>query len=78
MFKRFEPALLEARLTNKGVVDAVLPMNRRAKLWELYLEHYSQVQGEAQDDFHELFGIAFVKAYEQQLDRLEASRRKAG
>ena len=78
MFKRFEPALLEARLSNKGVVDAVLPMNRRAKLWELYLEHYPQVQGEAQDDFHELFGIAFVKAYEQQLDRLEASRRKDG
>ena len=78
MFKRFEPALLEAKLTNKGVIDAVLPMNRRAKLWELYVEHYQQVQDEAQDDFHELFGKAFVKAYEQQLDRLEASRRKAG
>jgi FHA domain-containing protein len=78
MLKRFEPARLEAKLTNKGVIDAVLPMNRRAKLWELYVEHYQQVQDEAQDDFHELFGKAFVKAYEQQLDRLEASRRKAG
>jgi FHA domain-containing protein len=78
VLKRFEPARLEAKLTNKGVIDAVLPMNRRAKLWELYIEHYQQVQDEAQDDFHELFGKAFVKAYEQQLDRLEASRRKAG
>jgi FHA domain-containing protein len=78
MFKRFEPALLEAKLANKGVIDAVLPMNRRAKLWELYVQHYQQVQDEAQDDFHELFGKAFVKAYEQQLDRLESSRRKGG
>ena len=78
MLKRFEPARLEAKLTNKGVIDAVLPMNRRAKLWELYVEHYQQVQDEAQNDFHELFGKAFVNAYEQQLDRLEASRRKAG
>jgi FHA domain-containing protein len=78
MLKRFEPARLEAKLAGKGVIDAVLPMNRRAKLWELYVEHYQQVQSDAQEDFHELFGKAFVKAYEQQLDRLEASRHKAG
>ena len=74
MLKRFEPARLEAGLASKGVIDAVLPMNRRAKLWELYVEHYKQVQDAAQDDFHELFGRAFVKAYEQQLDRLAAAR----
>ena len=78
VLKRFEPARLEAKLSSKGVIDALLPMNRRAKLWELYVEHCQQVQNEAADDFHELFGKAFVKAYEQQLDRLEASRHKAG
>ena len=78
VFKRFEPAPLEARLTNKAVVDAVLPMNRRARLWELYFEHHQQVQDEAQDDFHELFGQAYAKAYKQQLDRLEASRHRSG
>ncbi|KNZ33842.1 MAG: hypothetical protein AD742_03675 [Methylibium sp. NZG] len=76
-FKRFEPAALEAKLTNKGLIDAVLPMNRRAKLWELYVEHYQQVQDEAQADFRESFAKSFAKAYGQQLDRLEASRRKA-
>jgi len=76
MLKRFEPARLEAKLSNKGVIDAVLPMNRRAKLWELYVEHYQQVQSDATEDFHELFGKAFVKAYEHQLDLLEASRNK--
>jgi FHA domain-containing protein len=77
MLKRFEPARLEAGLSGKGVIDAVLPMNRRARLWELYVEHYARVQDDAQEDFHELFGKAFVKAYEQQLDRLAAARRKA-
>jgi FHA domain-containing protein len=28
------------------------------------------LQSEAQDDFDELFGRAFLKAYEDQLDRL--------
>ncbi len=50
-------------------------MNRRAKLWELYLQHYDSVRTEAQEDFHNLFGRAFLQAYEEQLDRLDAERR---
>jgi FHA domain-containing protein len=34
------------------------------------------VRAEAQDDFHNLFGKAFLQAYEQQLDRLHAERDK--
>ena len=74
MLKRFEPALLESRLAGNSVLDSVLPMNRRARLWELYVEHFKRVQEDAQDDFHELFGKAFVKAYEEQLDLLVAAR----
>lgn len=74
MLKRFEPALLESRLAGNSVLDSVLPINRRARLWELYVEHFKRVQEDAQDDFHELFGKAFVKAYEEQLDLLVAAR----
>jgi FHA domain-containing protein len=74
VLKRFEPSQLEGKLSSGGVFDALLPMNRRAKLWELYLQHYERIHGEAQDDFHDLFGKAFIKAYEDQLDLLDEAR----
>lgn len=75
---RFEPNQLETKLVGRSMLDSLLPMNRRAKLWELYLQHYDAVKAEAQDDFHNLFGRAFLQAYEEQLDRLEAERRHQG
>lgn len=75
---RFEPEALEAKLVGRSMLDSLLPMNRRAKLWELYLQHYDAVKAEAQDDFHNLFGRAFLQAYEEQLDRLDAERRQTG
>lgn len=76
VLSRFEPEQLEAKLVGRSMLDSLLPMNRRAKLWELYLQHYDAVKAEAQDDFHNLFGRAFLQAYEEQLDRLDAERRQ--
>lgn len=73
---RFRPTELEAKLVGKSVLDSLLPMNRKAKLWELYLTHFEAIREEAQEDFHTLFGKAFLAAYEQQLERLQ--REKAG
>jgi type VI secretion system FHA domain protein len=67
---RFEPGELEHKLVGKSVIDSLLPMNRKAKLWDLYLQHFGAIRDDAQDDFHNLFGAAFVAAYEDQLDRL--------
>lgn len=67
---RFQPSALEAKLTSRSVLDSVLAMNRKAKLWELYLQHFDAIRDEAQEDFHTLFGKAFLEAYEDQLERL--------
>ncbi|WP_431052974.1 type VI secretion system-associated FHA domain protein TagH [Roseateles sp. L2-2] len=67
---RFQPKALEAKLTSRSVLDSVLAMNRKAKLWELYLQHFESIRDEAQEDFHTLFGKAFLEAYEDQLERL--------
>jgi FHA domain-containing protein len=77
VLKRFEPGQLESKLSGHSMLDSVLPMNRRAKLWDLYLQHFDTVRNEAQDDFHNLFGRAFLQAYEEQLDRLHAERHAA-
>ncbi|HOL38542.1 MAG TPA: type VI secretion system-associated FHA domain protein TagH, partial [Rubrivivax sp.] len=69
---RFSPDQLEAKLSGSSLLDSLLPMNRKARLWELYLQHFRTLRDEAEDDFHALFGKAFVAAYEQQVERLKA------
>jgi hypothetical protein len=77
VLKRFGPQELEAKLASKSVLDSVLPMNRKAKLWELYLQHYESIRDEAQEDFHTHFSRAFLAAYEQQLERLRREKSAA-
>lgn len=71
VLQRFDPAQLEAKLTKKSAISSLLPSGRKARLWELFQELFSQISAEAQDDFDELFGRAFLKAYQAQLDRLQ-------
>jgi FHA domain-containing protein len=74
MLDRFAPQALESKLVGSSMLDSVLPMNRKARLWELYLQQYQSIRDEAQDDFHTLFGKAFLAAYEQQIERLKQGR----
>lgn len=69
VLRYFEPEQLEAKLGDPGVVDTLLPMNRSAKLWDLYREHHLKVASEAEKEFHELLGKAFARAYEDELSR---------
>ena len=71
---RFTPQALEDKLAGNSMIDSVLPMARKARLWELYLQHYEGIREEAQEDFHGLFGKAFLAAYEQQLEQLRRER----
>lgn len=75
MLDRFAPEALERKLVGTSMLDSLLPMNRKARLWDLYLQHHQAIRAEAQEDFHTLFGKAFLAAYEQQVERL---RRGAG
>lgn len=70
VLKRFDPAVLEQRMAQKSMLDSVLPMNRRAKLWDLYIALYRDIAVEAEDDFHTLFGREFLRAYQEQVERL--------
>jgi FHA domain-containing protein len=70
VLERFNPGRLEQRLTQKKLIDSILPMQRKAKLWDLFAELYGDISKEAEEDFHELFGKAFLRAYEEQIDKL--------
>ncbi len=70
---RFDPARLEALLTTRSVFDSLRPAHRRARMWEVYLQHYRSLREEAQEDFQRFFGEAFREAYEAQVRSLEAA-----
>lgn len=71
MLDRFAPEALASKLSDGSFIDNLLPMNRKARLWDLYLQHNQAIREEAQEDFHTLFGKAFVAAYQQQIERLQ-------
>jgi len=67
-------AALESRLAQRSIVDSLLPAKRKARMWELFNEMYKQLAAEASDDFHELFGKAFLEAYDQHIEQLSRER----
>ena len=69
LLKRFDPALLEARL-QKGMLDGIMPGARKARFWELFCITYKDIAREAEDDFHALFGREFARAYTAQINKL--------
>lgn len=70
VLQRFDPGELEAGLTERSLLHTVLPASRKARMWEVFVEHYGRIRAEASDDFHTLFGNAFLKSYEEHIDRL--------
>jgi FHA domain-containing protein len=75
LLQRFDPASLEARLTRQSLLSSLLPAARKAQLWSVFQQEYAQIAGELTDDFHQVFGQAFLRAYEAQLDALHGESR---
>jgi type VI secretion system FHA domain protein len=65
LLDRFDPAVLEARLSQGGLSNLV-PAARKARLWNEFCELYGAIAAEAEDDFHSVFGRAFAEAYTEQ------------
>ncbi len=74
ILKRFDPAVLEGKLTQKSMLSSLLPAKRKARMWDVFTDLYGQISAEASDDFHELFGKEFLRAYNEYIDQLDADR----
>ena len=77
VLKRFNPASLQQRVQKHGVLDTMLPMNRKAKTWELFAELYAEIASEAEVDFNAVFGKAFMRAYDDYVRRVQAAAKKS-
>lgn len=76
LLARFEPAALEARLETASGLDKLLPMARKSRYWEQFTETYGQVAADAEEDFMQLFGETFTRAYEDQIRHLAEARKR--
>jgi type VI secretion system protein len=74
LLARFEPSALEARLDTASGLDKLLPMARKSRYWDQFTQTYGQVAADAAEDFMQLFGEAFTRAYEDQILRLAQAR----
>ena len=72
MLQRFDPQQLESKLSGRAGLAGLIPATRKARLWEAFQQLFGQLSAEARDDVDALFGTAFMRAYEEQLDRLQA------
>ncbi|MCG8317129.1 MAG: type VI secretion system-associated FHA domain protein TagH [Pseudomonadales bacterium] len=74
LLKRFEPEALQVRFDKQH--QAGFLSSKKGKYWEAYGDFYRDLSDNMDDAFQDLFGEDFAEAYEQQMARLEASRKK--
>ncbi|WNW12463.1 type VI secretion system-associated FHA domain protein TagH [Pseudomonas sp. DTU_2021_1001937_2_SI_NGA_ILE_001] len=73
LLKRFAPAELEARMGKPGGLSGLLGGSRQAQYWQQFTALYERISQEAEDDFQDLFGREFSRAYEAHSERLRRS-----
>jgi FHA domain-containing protein len=71
LIERFGPDELEMKIAAKSALDSLFASGRKARLWDQFVALYGTIAAEAEDDFHTLFGKAFLEAYEEQMARLK-------
>ncbi|HMN20141.1 MAG TPA: type VI secretion system-associated FHA domain protein TagH [Ottowia sp.] len=69
---QFEPDALEQNIATRSRLDAIFSANRKARLWDQFVKLYAEIARDAEDDFHSLFGKAFLQAYEEQMAKFKA------
>ncbi|AZF55796.1 Uncharacterized protein ImpI/VasC [Pseudomonas sp. R4-34-07] len=62
---RFEPAQLEERMGKPAGLSSIFNGSRQAQYWQQFTELYNTISREAQEDFQDLFGREFSRAYEE-------------
>jgi type VI secretion system FHA domain protein len=75
MLADFEAERLEQKFERQLKKGALLSMPAKMRYWDSYRDMTRQMIEDAEGTFRKWFGEEFVKAYEEQLKRLETERR---
>ncbi len=75
MLQSFNPERLEEEAKRDGHTSRLaLPASRKAALWDYFVRTYGETAGEIEDDFHTLFGEAFLYAYDMEVNQYKDSQ----
>ncbi|QEL36512.1 type VI secretion system-associated FHA domain protein TagH [Enterobacter chengduensis] len=79
MLQSFNPEQLEEQAKQNGMTSRLaLPGSRKAALWDYFVRSYGETAGETageiEDDFHTLFGEAFLHAYDMEVNQYKDSQ----
>lgn len=75
MLQSFNPEQLEEEAKRDGHTSRLaLPTSRKAALWDYFVRTYGETAGEIEDDFHTLFGEAFLYAYDMEVNQYKDSQ----
>ncbi|WP_034948196.1 type VI secretion system-associated FHA domain protein TagH [Erwinia oleae] len=75
MLQSFNPQQLEEEARQEGITSRLsLPGSRKAALWDHFTKRYGETAGEIEDDFHTLFGEAFLHAYDMEVNQYKDSQ----
>ena len=76
LLERFDPERLERRFEKTGGGWSLLDVQKRSEYWSKFLEEYASVKEQAEEDFQNLFGTDFSRAYEAQIRSLGKARKE--
>ncbi len=76
LLKRFQPEFLEDTFDRTVSRAGLLPGGKKAKYWDAYEDYYKNLAASVEDNFQNMFGEEFARAYENQVNRLLGSRRR--
>ncbi len=71
---RFDPEALERRAEKLYPIASHMPLQRRARLWNLFVQHYEETVRGMEEDFVAMFGRRFAECYEEQVEQLRRRR----
>ena len=75
MLSQLDPQRLQDDFDRQIKKGSILGVPAKLRYWDLYRDKYSDLAKDASGAFRTLFGDAFAKAYEEQLERLQGLAR---
>jgi predicted component of type VI protein secretion system len=71
----FSPVTLGNKTLPQGLIENILPVVHKARLWSEYGRYFYALREQANDHFQEFFGKAFLEAYEKAIFTVQSGER---
>lgn len=65
VLERFDPEAISRNANSTGLIEGLLSVGRKARLWDAYGRYFENTRDLAEDRFQDFFGAAFLDAYEE-------------